>query len=219
MTFGLSILHTWPRPRAQFWLAFFGRPSGPIGWVGAHVMPFVSGRLNEKVATELDLHPDDDVLDVGCGSGGFLQHIAARGCHVAGLDASEIQVEMARQRLRDQIDGGTAEVVLGNADTLPWGDGRFDAVASLNCLKFVADPDQVLVEMYRVLRAGGRAVILVDMAVPDMKSRAINAYGEWQWSADDAKHLMDRAGFVDTSVTQLTATYYWLQLVRAAMPT
>lgn len=214
----LLLPREWPHPRAQFWMAFFGRPSGPIGWAGARVMPFVTGRLNQRMATELDLHPDDDVLDVGCGSGGFLAHAAGRVRRVAGLDASEIQLGMARQRLRDRIDGGTAELVLGSAETLPWKDGRFSAIASLNCLKFVPDPDRALAEMHRVLRAGGRVAILVDPEVPDARSGAVDAYGQRQWSADDAKQMMHKAGFVDVSVTQLPTAYYRLQLVRAVNP-
>jgi ubiquinone/menaquinone biosynthesis C-methylase UbiE len=182
-------------------------------------MPFVSKRLNELMATELDLRSDDDVLDVGCGSGGFLQHAAGRVRYVAGLDMSEIQVEMGRERLRDQIDGRAAELVLGDAEALPWRDGRFSAIASLNCLKFVADPDRALSEMHRVLRAGGRVAILVDPEPPDSKSGTVDAYGQRQWRADDAKQMMEKAGFVDVSVKQLPSTYYRLQLVRAMKPT
>lgn len=211
----------WVRPqlRAALWLAAFGRPSGPLGWVGARLMSFVNGQLNELVATELDLGPDDEVLDVGCGSGGFLQQAAARARFVAGLDASEIQVGLARRRLRDRIDGGAAELVLGDAAVLPWADGRFSAVASLNCLKFVSDPDLVLAQMCRVLRPGGRVAVLLDTQVPDPRSGTVDAYGQRQWSAGGAKRMMEKAGFVAVSVTQLPASLYRLQLVRAVKPT
>lgn len=181
-------------------------------------MPLVSGRLNQMMANELDLRPDDDVLDVGCGSGGFLQHVAGRVRYVAGVDASEIQVEMARRRLRDQIRGGTAEAVLGDAETLPWENGRFSAVASLNCLKFVADPDRALTEMCRVLRGDGRVAILVDTDAPAAQSGMIDAFGQRQWSWDDAKRMMQKAGFADVSVKGLPKTYYGLQLIRAVKP-
>jgi len=44
--------------------------------------------------------------------------------YVAGLDLSEIQLGMARQRLADRIGAGTAEIVMGDAMALPWEDGR-----------------------------------------------------------------------------------------------
>jgi demethylmenaquinone methyltransferase/2-methoxy-6-polyprenyl-1,4-benzoquinol methylase len=204
--------------RAALWLAFFGRPSGPVGWVGARVMPFVSGRLHELMATELDLHPDDDLLDVGCGSGAFLQYAAPQVHSVAGIDASEVQVAMARHRLRDHVAGGTAELVLGDAQELPWNSDRFSAAASLNCLKFVADPDRALAEMCRVLRAGGRCAVLVDPEVPEPRSGTIDAYGQRQWSANDATRMMEKAGFADVAVTGLPKRYYRLQLIRAVKP-
>lgn len=201
--------------RATFFSAFWGLPSGPIGWVGARVLPFVAGRLYEAAAEELDLQPDDDLLDVGCGAGRLLSDRAAGVRHVAGIDASQIQVSMARSRLADRIAAGTAEIVLGDIAALPWQDGRFSAVASLNCLKFVADPDQALREMHRVLRPGGRLVHMTDPPAtnPD-KSGTIDALGIRQWSADNSRKMMEQAGFADVSVTQLPAKYLKVQLVR-----
>ena len=82
--------------RANLFSAFWGVPSGPIGWVGARVLPVLSGRLYEVVRDELDLQPDDDLLDVGCGAGAFLGDNAAHLRFVAGVDSSPIQVGMAR---------------------------------------------------------------------------------------------------------------------------
>ena len=49
------------------------------------------------MAAELHLQPDDELLDVGCGSGRLLAEHAAHVRYVAGLDISEIQVGMARE--------------------------------------------------------------------------------------------------------------------------
>ena len=94
--------------RANAFSAVFGQPSGPIGWVGARVLPFVVQRLYEVMADALDLQADDDLLDVGCGSAVFLDEQAAHVRYVAGLDASQIQVGLARRRLRQRIAAGTA---------------------------------------------------------------------------------------------------------------
>jgi SAM-dependent methyltransferase len=205
--------------RAGVFSAFWGVPSGPIGWVGARVLPFVAGRLYAVAADELDLQEDDDLLDVGCGSGALLQDHAGGVRYVAGLDASQIQVGLARQRLAGRIAEGTAEIVLGDAAALPWQDGRFSAVASLNCLKFVSDPDQALREMYRVLRPGGRVVHLTDPPITDPdKSGAVDAFGIRQWSAPDSQRIMEQAGFADVSLRQLPAKYLRLQLVRGVKP-
>ncbi len=108
------------------------------------------------MAAELELGPDDELLDVGCGVGGLLAEHAAHVRYVAGLDASEIQIEMARRRLADRIVAGTAEVVLGDAADLPWEDDRFSVVASLEALKFMPDPEGTLREMHRREARGDR---------------------------------------------------------------
>ena len=85
-----------------------GLPSGPLGWVAIREMALEHRAMYATMARELDLRPDDDVLDVGCGSGAFLQRHAAHVRHVAGVDASGIPVGMARRRLADRIAAGTA---------------------------------------------------------------------------------------------------------------
>jgi 2-polyprenyl-3-methyl-5-hydroxy-6-metoxy-1,4-benzoquinol methylase len=84
--------------RSSFWLPFFGVPRGALGKVGAWVLPRLAGPLYATMAKELDLRPEDDLLDVGCGSARLLAEQASHVRHVAGLDASELQVGMARQR-------------------------------------------------------------------------------------------------------------------------
>lgn len=200
--------------RRSFWLPFFGVPRGRLGSVGARLMPTLVGPLYTMMAGQLDLQPDDDLLDVGCGSARLLAEQASHVRHIAGLDASEIQVGMARRRLADRIAAGTAEIVLGDAMALPWEDGRFSVVGSLNCLKFVPDPQKALREMHRVLRPGGRVVLTLDPAVKASdRSGKVSAFGEWQWSADDARRMMEEAGFADVSVGR-APTRVPLQLVR-----
>jgi SAM-dependent methyltransferase len=204
--------------RTSFWRPFFGVPRGVLGSVGARLMPRMVGRLYPMLAKELDLRPDDELLDVGCGSAVLLAKQASHVRYVAGLDASEIQVGMARKRLADRIAAGTAEIVLGDAMALPWKDGRFSVVCSLNCLKFVPDPAKALREMHRVLQAGGRLVLTIDKQVDKWgRSGEIDAFGQWQWGVDDARRMTEEAGFSDVSVADMP-TRMGLQFVRGAKP-
>lgn len=99
---------------------------------------------------------------------------------------------------------------------LPWTDGRFSVVGSLNCLKFVPDPAKALREMHRVLRPDGRLVVTIDKQTDKWgKSSEIDAFGQWQWSVDDAKRLMEEAGFSDVSVADMP-TKLGLQFVRGS---
>jgi len=203
--------------RRAFWTAWVGVPTGRLGRFGARVLA-MRHSFYAAMAGELALQPDDDLLDVGCGSAGLLTEQASHVRYVAGLDLSEIQLGMARQRLADRIAAGTAEIVMGDAMALPWEDGRFSVVASLNCVKFIPDPQQALREMYRVLRPGGRAVLTLDQRIRDQdESGKVDAWGQWQWSDAGARRLMEGAGFVDVALSVLSVVTKE-QLVRGTKP-
>jgi ubiquinone/menaquinone biosynthesis C-methylase UbiE len=128
---------------------------------------------------------------------------------------------MARRRLAERIASGTAEIVLGDAAELPWADGRFSVVSSINTLKFVPDSEAALREIYRVLRPGGRAVLTMGEAEqPPAGSPEsyVNDLGERQWSDAAAQRLMEGVGFVGVVVSVLPV-FSKAKLVRGTKPT
>lgn len=101
------------------------------------------------VADALAVGPGIEILDVGCGDGGFLALAAARGAEPSGLDADPAAVTQARHR------APTADVRAGFMEDLPWGDEGFDAVVGFNAFQYALDIDLALREAIRVLRPGG----------------------------------------------------------------
>jgi len=206
--------------RSRWWSTFFGVPRGPIGWVGARIMRKSNPTFYRAVAAELDLQSDDELLDVGCGSAGMLVEPAAELPFVAGLDASEIQLGMARERLAERIAAGTAEIVKGDAMALPWDDERFSVVTSINAMKFFPEPAGALREMYRVLRFGGRLAITMGEAeyAPEGSTEAVvDGFGQWQWSDVSARRALDEAGFSDIE-TSVMPVFSKALLVRGTKP-
>jgi SAM-dependent methyltransferase len=106
------------------------------------------------------VEPGLHVLDVGCGTGTFLGIAAARGATVAGIDAAEGMIEVARERVPE------ADLRVGDIEELPWDDGVFDVVASFIAVQYAADPAHGLVEMARVTKPGG-AVVLTTWGTPE----------------------------------------------------
>jgi SAM-dependent methyltransferase len=176
-----------------------GVPSGPLGWVSSRVMPLMAGPVYEVMARELELVPEDDLLEVACGSGPFLARHASHVRYVAGIDLSEPQIALGRRRLADRIAAGTAEIVRGDAATLPWEDGRFSAVVCNSIVGF-HEPERALAEMSRVLRPGGRAVVVMNARVPEGTLSRLDDYDCWEWNEPDARRLMEDAGFTDVAV-------------------
>jgi SAM-dependent methyltransferase len=192
-----------------------GLPSGPLGWVATWQMAFEHRRVYATMARELDLRPDDDLLDVGCGSAAFLERHAAHVRHVAGLDASGIPVGMARRRLADRIAAGTAQIVRADAMAMPWPDDRFSVVTAYVLLEIVPDPLKALSEMHRVLRPGGRAVFSLGFPLKDASlSGTKNAWGLRRWSEADARRLMEEAGFGDVAVSPPPTWEFSMQIAR-----
>lgn len=89
------------------------------------------------------------LLEVGCGSGYFLEAFWEAGLDITGLDSSPECLDRARQRL-----GGHVDLVLGQPDHLPFDQEEFDYVAVLSPLGFAADPDRVLREAFQVAKHG-----------------------------------------------------------------
>lgn len=87
------------------------------------------------------------VVEVGCGSGIFLEWFKSQGHMVAGLDPSSSSLELARRRL-----GLKVRLDQGFAENLPYDDNEFDTVALITSMEFVDDPYLALKEAFRVAR-------------------------------------------------------------------
>jgi ubiquinone/menaquinone biosynthesis C-methylase UbiE len=112
-------------------------------------------RTSDLLAAEAGIGASANVLDVGCGCGNFLFHLAARaGCQGTGLDLSIERIKFARQRL-DEIGGSGIEFVHGSATAMPFEADSFSHVVSQDALFLVPDKPASHAEIYRVLRPGG----------------------------------------------------------------
>ncbi len=112
----------------------------------------------------LALQPGERLLEIGCGGGLLLRDAIAAGARATGVDHSEEMVALARET------APAAEVVLADAERLPFADGAFDAAAMSIVFFFLADPLGALRECRRVLRRGGRVAIYT--TAPELRGTA-----------------------------------------------
>jgi demethylmenaquinone methyltransferase / 2-methoxy-6-polyprenyl-1,4-benzoquinol methylase len=114
-----------------------------------------------RAADRAEVGPGDAVLDVCCGTGDLAFELADRvspGGRVVGCDFSEPMLDLAREKAADR--GAAVRFEWADALRLPYGDDRFDAVTVGFGVRNFADRDRGLREMARVLKPGGRLVIL-----------------------------------------------------------
>ncbi len=147
-----------------------------------------------------DLHLFKDaaggrLLDVGCGSGKYLEKMKARGWSVSGVDVSALAAAEARKKGLDIFTGS----LKGSRQPAE----HFDAVVLMHVLEHIHEPGALLDEVHRILKQDGRLVI----EVPNFGSWEARLFGAC-WSAiDPPRHLflftpatlgklLERSGFV-----------------------
>lgn len=101
-----------------------------------------------------------EVLDVACGTGDMVVELLKRGCTVTGVDLSKEMLTIAEEK------ANSCKYILADAEHLPFEDATFDAVTCAFGVRNFVHLEQGLAEMLRVLRPGGRMVIM-ELATPD----------------------------------------------------
>jgi arsenite methyltransferase len=116
--------------------------------------------LTRRLADALDLRPGQEVLDLACGPGATATLLAQeRRVKVTGIDLGAAQVANARTRARQLGLDEWVQFQLGDAERLPIGDDRFDAVVCECALCTFPDRQTAAAEMVRVLLPGGKVGI------------------------------------------------------------
>lgn len=133
-----------------------------------------------KVARLANLVEGERALDICCGTGDLIFRLAKRGGVVAGVDMNAQMLKVAHDRLAKR-DQKQAWLCQGDALNLPYGESTFDAATIAYGLRNLADYKRGLAEVCRVLKTGGRLVIL-DFGKPP--SRLIRAayYQYLKWA-------------------------------------
>jgi ubiquinone/menaquinone biosynthesis C-methylase UbiE len=149
------------------------------------------------------------LLDIGCGTGLFVEKYIRNGGTATGLDISEGMVARARCRCPE------CEFLVGTGERLPFGDGSFNAVSSVLVFSYVRDPVSMLSEVYRVLEPGGSVALLtlgkklITRGIPSLykigekiriKHVVMKDFGEHYYDEKEMYSLFDNAGFSGVDV-------------------
>jgi demethylmenaquinone methyltransferase/2-methoxy-6-polyprenyl-1,4-benzoquinol methylase len=123
-------------------------------------------RWRRFLVSRVDVAPLDTVLDVATGTAAVALELARqKDCYVVGVDQSPEMLEVGRRQVL--LAGATGKVRLeqGDARSLPFDDGLFDAVTFTYLLRYVEDPAATLRELVRAVKPGG-SVAGLEFGVP-----------------------------------------------------
>jgi ArsR family transcriptional regulator len=192
-------------------------PDSVAGEMERHYSP---GRTWEALARGLiGLVDLGDVLDAGAGDGATAQLLAPRAHSITCVDISETLIDAARVRLAGHPN---AKAEVADVTDLPFPAASFDQVLALNVLTHLRAPGRALAELARVLRPGGRLVLVTLAAHEHLEVTSGYGHVHPGFRPAEVKRLLERAG-LDVEQCALTsrerrAPYFQVVTAFAAKP-
>ncbi len=195
---------------------------------------------------EFAQHRGEDVLEIGGGMGTDLAQFAAHGARVTDLDLSLGHLRLARENLHAR--GLPGRFVHHDAETLCFADSSFDVVYSNGVIHHTPNTGNVIREMFRVLRPGGRAIVMVyaenslqywreivwdiglkqtqlkEHSVGEIMSRSVErSSGEARplvkvYTRSRIRQMFEAEGFTDIEILQRQMLSPWVPRMLAWMP-
>ena len=170
-------------------------------------------RQPNEVFRGVAIGPDDTVVDVGCGDGGNSVFCAERGAHVIAVDVDPQVIEGVSTRLA-AVGPGTHETRLSDGHALPVDDGTASRVLCTEVLEHVADPEQLMRELYRIGKPGALYLLTVPDALQENLQKLVAPPIYFQApnhiriiEREEFPAMVERAGLVIEEQTQ--SGFYW----------
>lgn len=210
--------------RAEMADAYFA--SHAAEWDSLRSLHVAEAEVESAMAALLDKYGLGQVLDIGTGTGRMIELFAASAERFVALDNSVEMLRLARAKLAGLPDAvgvqAHTEIVLGDFNLLPFDDARFDTVLFHQVLHYAQTPDRAIAEAARVLRPGGR-LLVVDFANHDVEElRSVHAHARLGF-ADEMMAAYFTASDLDLMTTQTLeggklAVKIWLGTRKAETP-
>lgn len=164
-------------------------------WDEMRALDLPAARVEAALLTLVPETGAGRLLDIGTGTGRVLELMAPRISQGVGVDASKAMLALARSRLA-RAGLPHCSVRLADMYRLPLADESFDLTVVQMVLHYAEDPPGVLAEVARVLRPGGR-LIVIDLAQHDRQDLLARLAHRWQGFGDEAmRGLLAESGLV-----------------------
>ena len=146
-----------------------GCPEGELGVQTLERMNRVHAPVRELGFRHAGWKRGMKILDLGCGGGATIEEMLKLSwdSRICGLDHSATAVEQTKKRNASYL-GTRVQVVQGDVGDLPWEGKSFDLVTAVETVYFWPDMDQAFREIYRVLKPGGKCLVVCESCNPDV---------------------------------------------------
>lgn len=142
-----------------------GHPQGFWGKMMIKSMNKGHSELTDWALAYLEIKRSYNVLDIGCGGGKTVSKLCKRigNGKVFGVDYSELCIEKSKKLNKNNIMCGKASVLQASVSSLPFEDNKFDVITAVETYYFWTDKLNDLKEIYRVLKSGGKLLLVFEM--------------------------------------------------------
>lgn len=181
----------------------------PTGWIGGRflrAMNVAHSALTDWGLGHVTIGKGFTILDVGCGGGrtvGKLADSAPEG-KVHGIDYSPESVAVSRRENAARIADGRVEIERASVSKLPFPDDHFDLVTAVETQYYWPDPVGDMSEIRRVLKPGGRAVVILETyrggRFGAVKGVVMKALRSRHLAPDRHREIFSAAGFPDVQI-------------------
>ncbi len=189
---------------------FFSNCAHPQGRMGRVVLRFMNighAPLTKWGLSLIGFRDGWTMLDIGCGGGATLKRLLerSRDGRAYGIDTSEESVAKSREVNAEEL-GKRVFVCQGSVEALPYGDQEFDLVTAVETIYFWPNLPHCLQEVRRVLKPGGRFVVMIEVADADsVWTKVVD--GMTAYSPEQLKELLEDAGFTQTEIHRKKPSY------------
>ena len=171
-------------------------PEGEHGIKTGEMMHANNIGMTTSAIAALDLKNNETVLEIGHGNGGHIAQLLskAENLHYFGADISATIIAEAEKINQDFITKGKVHLQLTDGITLPFEDGLFDKIFTVNTIYFWTNPSEYLNEIKRILKPKGTlAICFADKTF--MQNLPFTPYGFTLYNIETVTERLEKAGF------------------------
>ena len=196
-----ALVLTTPKNVRELIKTQFAKPEGKAGQFFTLAMNVFNFKLYNAVYNFVCKDEGAKILDVGFGNGDMLKRLDGKlTAQFYGIDISEDMKVLTTKVNAKAVAEGRMKLETASVEDMPYEDGFFDTVYTINTIYFWKEPDRAMGEILRVLKGGGNFVCAFYSKAYYERSKSYQFEGETYYTTGELKALAVRHGFENVRI-------------------